>query len=48
MLLSVNVFFLLFKTATEGSLGTDFEIQNWGAELVKSRDDGGVGIKVCR
>ena len=24
----------------------DYEIQNWGAEIVKSRDDGGVGILV--
>ncbi|XP_071127740.1 allene oxide synthase-lipoxygenase protein-like [Mytilus edulis] len=29
---------------TEGSLSADYELQNWGAELVKSRDDGGVGI----
>ncbi|XP_071127735.1 polyunsaturated fatty acid lipoxygenase ALOX12-like [Mytilus edulis] len=30
--------------AIEGSLDADYELQNWGAELVKSRDDGGVGI----
>ncbi|XP_052075776.1 allene oxide synthase-lipoxygenase protein-like [Mytilus californianus] len=28
----------------KGSLKADYEIQNWGAEIVKSRDDGGVGI----
>ncbi|VDI58658.1 Hypothetical predicted protein [Mytilus galloprovincialis] len=30
--------------SVEGSLKADYEIQNWGAEIVKSRDDGGVGI----
>ncbi|CAC5379791.1 ALOX5 [Mytilus coruscus] len=28
----------------EGSMKADCEIQNWGAEIVKSRDDGGLGI----
>ncbi|CAG2203987.1 ALOX5 [Mytilus edulis] len=35
---------ILINTASESSLAADFELQNWGAELVKSRDDGGVGI----
>ncbi|XP_071127123.1 allene oxide synthase-lipoxygenase protein-like isoform X1 [Mytilus edulis] len=30
--------------SVEGSMKADYEIQNWGAEIVKSRDDGGVGI----
>lgn len=30
--------------AKDGSLTADYEIQKWGAELVKSRDEGGVGI----
>ncbi|XP_063398550.1 polyunsaturated fatty acid 5-lipoxygenase-like [Mytilus trossulus] len=30
--------------SVEGSFKADYEIQNWGAEIVKSRDDGGVGI----
>ncbi|CAC5374170.1 ALOX5 [Mytilus coruscus] len=36
--------YVLLYYSTEGSLDADYEIQNWGAELVKSRDDGGVGI----
>jgi len=32
--------------AAEGSLKADYELQQWGAELVKSRDEGGVGILV--
>lgn len=35
-----------FLLAAEGSLKADYEIQQWGAELVKSRDEGGVGILV--
>ncbi|XP_076117180.1 allene oxide synthase-lipoxygenase protein-like [Mytilus galloprovincialis] len=36
--------YVLLYYSTEGSLDADYELQNWGAELVKSRDDGGVGI----
>jgi hypothetical protein len=35
-----------FLLAAEGSLKADVEIQQWGAELVRSRDEGGVGILV--
>jgi len=35
-----------FLLAAEGSLKADYELQQWGAELVKSRDEGGVGILV--
>ncbi|XP_052089750.1 allene oxide synthase-lipoxygenase protein-like [Mytilus californianus] len=36
--------YVLLYYSTEGSLDADYEIQSWGAELVKSRDNGGVGI----
>ena len=39
---------IISSTASENSLTADYEVQKWGAELVKSRDDGGVGILVCR
>lgn len=39
----VTKFISLYYSA-EGSLKADYEIQQWGAELVKSRDEGGVGI----
>lgn len=35
-----------FLLAAEGSLTADYELQRWGAEIVKSRDEGGVGILV--
>lgn len=34
-------------TEKDSSLQADYEIQAWGAEIVKSVDDGGAGIKVC-
>ncbi|XP_063413651.1 allene oxide synthase-lipoxygenase protein-like [Mytilus trossulus] len=30
--------------SAENSMTADYELQSWGAELVKSRDDGGIGI----
>ncbi|XP_076117178.1 allene oxide synthase-lipoxygenase protein-like isoform X2 [Mytilus galloprovincialis] len=36
--------YVLLYYSSESSLAADYELQNWGAELVKSRDDGGVGI----
>ncbi|CAC5367932.1 ALOX5 [Mytilus coruscus] len=36
--------YVLFYYSTESSLTADYELQNWGAELVKSREEGGVGI----
>ncbi|CAC5374176.1 ALOX5 [Mytilus coruscus] len=36
--------YVLLYYSTESSLTADYELQNWGAELVKSRNDGGVGI----
>ncbi|XP_071128944.1 polyunsaturated fatty acid 5-lipoxygenase-like [Mytilus edulis] len=36
--------YVIHYYSVEGSLKADYEIQNWGAEIVKSRDDGGVGI----
>jgi hypothetical protein len=35
-----------FLLAAEGSLTADYELQQWGVEIVKSRDEGGVGILV--
>ncbi|CAC5374175.1 ALOX5 [Mytilus coruscus] len=36
--------YVLLYYSTDSSLTADYELQSWGAELVKSRDDGGVGI----
>ncbi|CAC5359765.1 ALOX5 [Mytilus coruscus] len=36
--------YVMHYYSTESSLTADYELQKWGAELVKSRDEGGVGI----
>ncbi|CAC5359680.1 ALOX5 [Mytilus coruscus] len=36
--------YVLLYYSTDSALTADYELQSWGAELVKSRDDGGVGI----
>ncbi|XP_071127742.1 allene oxide synthase-lipoxygenase protein-like [Mytilus edulis] len=36
--------YVMLYYSTESSLTADYELQSWGEELIKSRDDGGVGI----
>ncbi|XP_052089604.1 allene oxide synthase-lipoxygenase protein-like isoform X1 [Mytilus californianus] len=36
--------YVMHYYSADSSLTADYELQKWGAELVKSRDDGGVGI----
>ena len=47
-LLSMLVFIWLFNyfLAKDGSLVADYELQAWGEEIVRPRDEGGVGTLV--